>query len=81
MTLYEYYLVFPEGDIQELAGPIPISSFVDMNGKALPLPLPTNRMIAYQVAQKRTVQPEPGILRTYYLLEQLDANELSAYTY
>ena len=41
-------------------------------------PLPTNKMIVYQVCGKRT-REERGIVTTYYALEQLDAAELRAY--
>ena len=41
-------------------------------------PLPTNKMIVYQVCGKRT-REERGIVATYYALEQLDAAELRAY--
>ncbi|MEL3909085.1 MAG: hypothetical protein P1P64_08795 [Treponemataceae bacterium] len=80
MTLYEYFLVFPEGEIQEVPHPVQVSGFVDMNGNPISLPLPTNRMIVYQVANMRTVQNEPGFVRTYYILQQLNAIELMEYT-
>lgn len=80
VTLYEYFLVFPEGEIQEITHPISGAGLVDMNGNPLSMPLPTNRMIAYQVAQKRTVESSPGIIRTYYVLEQLNAAELLDYS-
>lgn len=80
VTLYEYFLVFPEGEIQEITHPISGAGLVDMNGNPLSIPLPTNRMIAYQVAQKRTVESSPGIIRTYYVLEQLNAAELLDYS-
>ena len=79
MILYEYFLVFTEGDIREINYSIPVSSFLDMNGNIITLPLPTHKMLVYQVIRKRTIQKEPGIVHEYYLLEQLDANELSEY--
>ncbi|QEJ94049.1 hypothetical protein [Treponema phagedenis] len=79
MILYEYYLVFPDGERQEIPYPVQVYSLVDMNGRALNIPLPTNKMLAYQVSGKRTFE-ERGIVQTFYLLEQLDANELMEFT-
>ena len=78
MTLYEYYMVFPDGDMQEISGTLTIGSLYDMNGNRLMPPLPTNRMIVYQVSGKRT-REERGIVTVYYTMEQLDAAELRAY--
>ena len=78
MTLYEYYMVFPDGDTQEVSNTLAIGSLYDMNGNRLMPPLPTNKMIVYQVCGKRT-REERGIVATYYALEQLDAAELRAY--
>ena len=78
MTLYEYYMVFPDGDTQEISGALAIGSLYDMNGNRLTPPLPTNKMIVYQVCGKRTHE-ERGIVTIYYILEQLDAVELRAY--
>ena len=78
MTLYEYYMVFPDGDTQEISGALAIGSLYDMNGNRLTPPLPTNKMIVYQVCGKRT-REERGIVATYYTVEQLDAAELRAY--
>lgn len=78
MTLYEYYMVFPDGDAQEIYGALEIGSLYDMNGYRLTPPLPTNKMIVYQVCGKRTCE-ERGIVRISYTMEQLDAAELRAY--
>ena len=78
MTLYEYYMVFPDGDMQGISGTLTIGSLYDMNGNRLTPPLPTNKMIVYQVSGKRT-REERGIVTTYYAMEQLDAAELRAY--
>ncbi len=75
MTLYEYYLIFPDGERQEIFSPVNVGKLVDMNGNPLPDRLPTNKMIAYQVASKRTIE-ERGIVQILYSLEQLNANEL-----
>ena len=78
MTLYEYYMVFPDGDMQEIAQPLSIGTLFDMNGNRLTPPLPTNRMIVYEVCGKRT-REEKGITATYYTMEQLTADELLSY--
>ena len=78
MTLYEYYMIFPDNDTQEISGPLSIGSLYDMNGRTVYPPLPTNKMIIYQVCGKRT-REERGIVSTYYILEQLTADELRAY--
>jgi hypothetical protein len=79
MTLYEFHIVFPEGETQEISHQLAPGDIVDVNGYPLPVPLPTNRMIAYHVSGKRTVE-ERGLVVTWYHLEQLDATELLAYT-
>lgn len=78
MTLYEYYMVFPDGDIQEIRHPLSLGTLFDMNGNPLQLPLPTNKMIVYEVCGKRT-REENGIVITYYKMVQLNAEELLAY--
>jgi len=79
MTLYEFHLVFPDGDTQEIQHTLRINQLVDVNGIPLQLPLVTNRMLAYSVTKKRTVE-EKGLTVTWYHLEQVSANELLAYT-
>ena len=79
MTLYENYIVFPDGENREITHRIGIGDLVDINGFPLSTPLATNRMIAYHVARKRT-EEERGIITTMYYLEQLNANELLEYT-
>lgn len=78
MTIYEYYMVFPDGEQQEISTPIPAGVLVDMNGNILPARLPTHKMIAYEVAGKRTFE-ERGFVRTMYMLQQLSADELLDY--
>jgi hypothetical protein len=73
-----YYIVFPEGDVQEISGRIPVNSLVDMNGNPLPLPLPTNKMIAFRVQRVRTVE-NTGISETFHHLELVGAGELLSY--
>jgi hypothetical protein len=79
MFINEYFIVFPEGDVQEVSGRLSLNVLVDINGRALPLPLPTNRMIVFRVA-KITVQENRGSSETYHYLELLGAEELLPYT-
>ncbi|MDR1949668.1 MAG: hypothetical protein LBQ38_09765 [Spirochaetaceae bacterium] len=75
----EYFVVFPEGDIQEIPGRLPINGLVDINGRVLDLPLPTNRMIVFRVSRIR-VNENKGGKETFHILELLSAEELLAYT-
>ncbi|MDR1971557.1 MAG: hypothetical protein LBQ46_06510 [Treponema sp.] len=74
----EYYVVFPEGDTQEIPGRLPLNGIVDINGRILGLPLPTNRMIAFRVAKIR-VNENRGGNETFHHLELLSAEELLPY--
>jgi len=47
----EYYIVYPEGEAQEIPGPLRIGALVDLNGQPLPSPLPSLRIIAYRVGR------------------------------
>ncbi|MEJ5189804.1 MAG: hypothetical protein WHT84_11385 [Breznakiellaceae bacterium] len=74
----EYYVVYPEGDIQAIAAPLPFNSLVDLNGNLLEFPLKTHRMIAYRV--QRTVRKEQkGLTEVLYYLELVPAEELKNY--
>ena len=79
MFTNEYFIVFPEGDIQEISGRLPFNAVVDMNGTPLSLPLPTNKMIAFRVARIKTDENKGGN-ETYHFLELLGAEDLIEYT-
>jgi len=79
MQINEYFIVFPEGDFQEVEGRLPFNTLVDMNGNVISLPLPTNKMIAFKVAGIKT-EEKTGQTITYHLLELLSAEELLEYT-
>ena len=51
---------------------------IDINGNVLHTPLSTNKIIAYQITGKRTLE-ENGIVKVIYILNQLTAQELTAY--
>ena len=79
MYISEYFIVFPEGDAQEIQGRLPFNSLVDMNGNVLSLPLPTNKMIVFKVAGIKT-EEKKGTSETYHFLDILSAEELLEYT-
>jgi hypothetical protein len=78
MFISEYFIVFPDGDIQEIQGRLPFNTLVDMNGNVLPLPLPTNKMIVYKVDAIKT-EEKKGSSEIYHFLELLSAEELLEY--
>ena len=75
MFMCEYFIVYPEGDTQEIRGRLPLNQLVDLNGNPLELPLQTNRMIVFRVAKIRTNDHKGGN-ETYHYLEQVSAREL-----
>ena len=79
MFIREYFIVFPEGDVQEIQGRLTINDMVDINGNPMALPLPTNKMIVYRVSKISTNETK-GSSGTYHHLEQLSADELLEYT-
>ncbi len=79
MFISEFFLVFPEGDTQEIEGRLPFNAIVDMNGNVLYPPLPTNKMIAFRVTGIKTDEKK-GSSTTYHFLDLLSAEELLEYT-
>ena len=71
----EFFIVFPEGDVQEVEGRLPFNTLVDMNGNVLSLPLPTNKMIVFRVARIK-VNENKGSNETFHFLELMSAEEL-----
>jgi hypothetical protein len=78
MTIDEYYIVYPEGESQEIEAPLRIDELVDLNGRPLPLPLPGPRIIAYRVVKIRHTE-ERGIHAVLHYAELVPAAELIAY--
>ena len=78
MFIQEYYIVFPEGDAQEIQGRLMLNQLVDVNGNPLDLPLPTNRMVVFRVEKIKTDDHKGGS-ETYHFLEQVSARELLEY--
>lgn len=75
MTIIERYVVYPEGDMQEIDGRLSINDLVDLNGRLLGLPLDSPRIIAYRVVKIRR-EDGTGTETTYYHLELVPVNEL-----
>jgi len=78
MFISEYFIIFPDGDIQEIQRRLPFNALVDMNGNVLSPPLPTNKMIVYKVDGIKT-EEKKGSSETYHFLELLSAEELLEY--
>jgi len=78
MFTQEFYIVFPEGDVQEIAARLGINDLVDVNGRPLSLPLATNRIIAFRV-ECISVKEGRGGSETYHYLELVGAGDLLAY--
>jgi len=78
MYISEYFIVFPEGDVQEIQGRLPFNCLVDMNGNVLQPPLPTNKMIVFRVNGIKTDEKK-GSSETFHFLELLSADELLEY--
>ena len=78
MFITEYFVVYPEGDTQEIRGRLSLNQLVDLNGNSLDLPLPTSRMIVFRVAKIKTNEYKGGNV-TYHYLEQVSAGELMEY--
>ena len=78
MQINEFFIIFPEGDVQEVQGRLPFNSLVDMNGNVLNPPLPTNKMLVFKVSGIKSKQ-ETGVNETYHFLKMLSAQELLEY--
>jgi hypothetical protein len=78
MTINEYFIHYPEGESQELESPLRIDQLVDLNGRALPLPLPSPRIIAYRVVKIRH-REERGVHSVDHYVELVPARELLSY--
>jgi hypothetical protein len=78
MTIEEFYIVYPEGECQEIEAPLRIDELVDLNGRRLALPLPSPRIIAYRVVKIRHTE-ERGTHAIFHYAELVPARELMAY--
>lgn len=78
MTIDEFYIVYPEGESQELQAPLRIDELVDLNGRRLALPLASPRVIAYRVVKIRHTE-ERGTHAVFHYVELVPARELTSY--
>lgn len=78
MRSNEYFIVFPEGDVQEIQGRLGINQIVDLNGNPLALPLASPKTIAFRV-EKVTTKENRGGTETYHYLGLMSADELAPY--
>jgi hypothetical protein len=78
MTVDEFYIMYPEGESQELETSLRIDELVDLNGHRLALPLPSPRVIAYRVTKIRHTE-ERGIHAVLHYVELVPALELASY--
>lgn len=70
-----HYLVYPDGDTQEIGGPVDFNAIVGLNGERVPLPLPSHRMIVYRVYKVKR-EERKGERISLYHLELIRGEEL-----
>ena len=75
MFFLERFLVYPDGDQQEIDFDPAFDDLVDLNGRPLAMPLTSARIIAYRVAKIRRVE-EKGQDTVLYHLELVPSWEL-----
>jgi hypothetical protein len=73
------FIIYPEGDVQEIDHSLSINQLVDLNGNPLRLPLATTRMIVYRVYKINVKTPTGQEIRQHYL-ELVNVNELEHFT-
>jgi hypothetical protein len=78
MILQEYYIVYPDGDRQEIEAPLRVNQVVDLNGRPLRPSWPAPRIIAYRIYKVRTAE-ETGYLRHFFYAELLNMEQLESY--
>lgn len=75
MWMEEHYIVYPEGDEQEISSPLSFNQLVGLNGEQVSLPLPSPKKIVYRV-YKISKDEGKGGRATYYHLELITGDEL-----
>ncbi|WP_028974854.1 hypothetical protein [Spirochaeta cellobiosiphila] len=80
MFYEEFYLVYPEGDTQEIQHTLSFGDLVGLNGNSITLPLTTSKQIVYRVS-KITRKELKGSNTIYYFLEQIIGRELESLSY
>ena len=77
MYIEEHHIVYPEGDSQEIPGPLRFNQLVGLNGVPVELPLSSSRTIVYRV-YKMSKDEKKGESTTYYYLELVTGEELQS---
>jgi len=75
VTLYSSWLVYPDGDLQEITHTLRIGWLVDLNGNPLPVPVTNTGQIVYRVSRIAT-HVTTGEEKTLYHLELMRVDEL-----
>lgn len=79
MFIESNFLVFPEGEVQEIEHQLHFNQIVDLNGRPVSLPLPTHKMIVYRVSKIQNKE-SLGEMSHYYHLELVRGDELFSLT-
>ncbi len=79
MFIESHFLVYPEGETQEIDQRLQFNQIVDMNGRPVSLPIPTHRMIVYRVSKIQNKESR-GETSHYYHLELVRGDELFGLT-
>lgn len=74
MFIHSHYLVYPNGDSQEIAGPVPFNALVGMNGEPLDPPVRRGSII-YRVFRIQR-EENRGESTHMYFLELVEGAEL-----
>jgi hypothetical protein len=75
MFIESNFLVYPEGETQEIEFKLRFNQIVDMNGRPVSLPLASYKMIVYKVVKIQTKEMK-GETAHYYHLELVRGDEL-----
>ena len=75
MWMEEHHIVYPEGDTQEISGPLRFNQLVGLNGVPVQLPLPNPKTIVYRV-YRVSRDERKGETVVSYFLELVTGDEL-----
>ena len=78
MTITTSFVVYPEGDVQEIPHSLRVNQVVDINGYPLILPLGSTKMIAYRVFRVSS-EEKTGIVNKFHYLELLNSRGMREY--
>lgn len=75
MFIESHYLVYPDGDTQEIHYPAQFNSLVGINGEPIHPPILSGSRIVYRVFRIQRKE-EKGERKNFYFLEMLRGEEL-----